>query len=117
MSHQVKVLSKNNLGYISYCSGCNCFHITFQNLYIEFSKKEFKAFQYMISHVDEDYWHNLYHGTSQKRKITLSTPLKHVKLIFNKQEFDAFSDLLLFRTTKPHVPLTILEIDYLLFLN
>lgn len=117
MAHKLKTISKNGLGHISYCESCKTYHLNFNNLFLEFSQRELVQFQKYVCSINIDYWESKYECMPIERKIPIQTQQQNLKMIFNKQEIRALKDLLLFNTKKPNEQLSILDIDYTLFMN
>ncbi|WP_394746944.1 DUF6686 family protein [Spongiimicrobium salis] len=117
MCSQVKTIAKNGYGQLSFCRSCNVFHLTFNNIYIEFTTGEMEAFQKFVRGIDVEYWETRYDQMPVERKIPIQTMQHNLSMIFNKQELEALKDLVLERTTKPFSKIGTLDIDYIFFLN
>ena len=117
MCHQVKTIAKNSYGQLSVCANCNIYHLTFNNIYIEFTTGEMEAFQKFVGDIDIDYWESKYDQMPVDRKIPIQTMQHNLSMIFNKQELEALKDLILERTEKPFSNIAALDIDYVFFLN
>ena len=52
-----------------------------------------------------------------KRKIPIQTKQSNLVMVFNKQELSALCDLMTQSTPKPFESLTLLDIDYTLYMN
>lgn len=117
MCHRVKTIAKNCDGSLSFCESCNIYHLTFNNLYIEFTPKEMKSFQKFVSEIEIDYWETKYERSVMKRKIPINTLQRNLSMIFNKQEIQSLKNLILLNTKPPFSKLSALDIDYIYFLN
>ncbi|ANH60750.1 DUF6686 family protein [Dokdonia donghaensis] len=116
MCTNLKTLSKNIEGELSYCQGCKVYHLYFNNIYLQFTPREFKAFTKFVFEIDIDYWEASCQRTLLKRKIPIQSMQQNLAMVFNQSEVNALKDLLKVRTKtnrllKPH------EIDYISFLN
>lgn len=117
MCHRVKTISKNCDGQLSYCEDCNVYHLTFNNLYIEFTPHEMKSFQKYVREIEIEYWETKYERMVIKRKIPIQTMQQNLSMMFNRQELASLKDLIMQTTKKPFTKLSVLEIDYIFFLN
>jgi hypothetical protein len=117
MCHQIKTIAKNCNGQLSFCKGCNCFHLDFNNITLKLRKKDLKAFKQFLESIEVEYWEAKYERQVMKRKIPIPTAQENLVLMFNKQELESLKDLVFLRTTKYTDPLSVLDIDYTLFLN
>jgi hypothetical protein len=117
MCHQVKTIAKNCNGQLSYCENCKVYHLTFNNIYIEFTKKELMSFQKFVKDIEVEYWETKYDRMVMKRKIPIQTMQQNLSMMFNRQELESLQELILQRTKKPFNNLSVLDIDYTFFLN
>ncbi|GER58417.1 DUF6686 family protein [Patiriisocius marinus] len=117
MCHQIKIIAKNTNGELSICENCKVYHLTFNNLYIEFDFEEMLSFKNFVIGIEVDYWETKYNCMSMKRKIPIQTQQSNLVMIFNRQELASLRDLLTQTTKKPYGNLSVVEIDYTLFLN
>lgn len=117
MCHKIKTIAKNCYGQLSFCRDCKVYHLTFNNIYIELTKREMKAFQDYVTEINIEYWEDKYDTMPIKRKIVIKTMQHNLSLLFNRSELAAFKSLLFEHTKKPGCPLRVFEIDYTLFLN
>ncbi len=117
MCHQVKTIAKNCNGQLSFCENCKVYHLTFNNLYIEFTQEEMKAFQNVVEAVEIEYWGMRYEGVAMKRKIVINTMQQNLSMMFNRQELASLRSLIMETTVKPFCELSVQEIDYLFFYN
>lgn len=117
MCHQIKTIAKNCDGQLSFCSNCKAYHLTFGNIYIELTQEELVSFRTYVAGIDIEYWESKYEGMPIKRKIVINTLQSNLSLLFNRSELASFKDLLFQHTKKTNENLSVLEIDYTLFLN
>lgn len=117
MCHQVKTIAKNCDGELSYCAHCKIYHLTFNNIYIEFTDKELVSFQKFIIDIEVEYWETKYDRMVMKRKIPIQTKQQNLSMMFNRQELQSLQELVTQQTKKPFNNLSVLEIDYTFFLN
>ncbi|GAB1856511.1 hypothetical protein MHTCC0001_13460 [Flavobacteriaceae bacterium MHTCC 0001] len=115
MCHQV--IAKNYNGHLAFCKSCNTYNLLFNNISIEFNEKELFAFQKFVGELEVDYWLERYDRTATKRKIPIQTLQQNLILVFNRQEFASLKDLVLQKTKKPFSQLSVLDVDYIFFLN
>ncbi len=73
MCHQIKTLAKNCNGQLCYCDTCKKYYLTFNNIYLEFTDGELKAFQKYVRGIEIDYWERKYNQMIIKRKIPIHT--------------------------------------------
>lgn len=112
-----KVIAKNCNGQLAYCESCQLYNLLFNNISIEFTKKELQVFQSFVRELEVEYWQAMYDRTPVKRKIPIQTLQNNLTLVFNRQEFSALKDLVLQKTKKPFTALSVPDVDYVFFLN
>ncbi|MFT5892447.1 MAG: hypothetical protein ACI9Y7_002557 [Dokdonia sp.] len=117
MCHKVKTIAKNCDGQLSFCTSCKVYHLTFNNLYIEFTPRELHAFRHYVSGIEVEYWEMKYERMVMKRKIPIQTMQQNLSMMFNKQELVSLKELIMQKTQKPFQNLSLLDIDYTFFLN
>nr|WP_293301466.1 DUF6686 family protein [Allomuricauda sp.] len=117
MCYRTKTLAKNEEGQLLYCNECNCYHLYFNNLYLEFTKREFNAFKRYVSEIDVDLWESCPNRTSLKRRIPIPTLQTNLVLTFCQQELQSLKNLIFEETSKPNTPISAMEIDYIHILN
>ncbi|AUP80629.1 DUF6686 family protein [Flavivirga eckloniae] len=110
-------IAKNYSGQLSFCEDCQIYRLTFNNICIEFDEQEFSSFQMFLEAIDVDYWETKYERTAMGRKIPIQTIQHNLTIILNKQELEALKDLVMLKTKKPFNELSVIDIDYLFFLN
>ncbi|NAS30021.1 hypothetical protein GTQ40_03470 [Flavobacteriaceae bacterium R38] len=117
MCHQVYTIAKNFHGELSICKSCNIYHLSFNNLYFEFTIEEMHNFKKYVHDIEVEYWETKYEGTVMKRKIPILTTQQNLLLIFDKQEINALKDLIFEKTVKSFDALSVSDVDYIYFLN
>ncbi|EAQ40445.3 hypothetical protein MED134_06809 [Dokdonia sp. MED134] len=116
MCTNLKTLSKNIEGELSYCKGCRVYHLYFNNIYLQFTPREFKAFTTFVFEIDVAYWEASCQRALLKRKIPIQSMQQNLAMVFNQSELNALKDLLKIKT-KTNRFLKPYEIDYTSFLN
>ena len=117
MCHKVKTIAKNCDGQLSFCASCNVYHLTFNNIYIEFTPRELDAFREHVFNIDVEYWEMRYERVVIKRKIPIRTMQQNLSMMFNKQELMSLKNLIMQNTQKPFENIGLLDIDCKFFLN
>nr|WP_123803307.1 DUF6686 family protein [Flavivirga aquatica] len=111
-------MSKVKSGELSFCCQCGIYHLEFNNIYFEFSRKEFEQFKAYILDIEMDYWEHRYAMAKLKRKIPIPSMQQNLVLMFKNQEIRELQ-MLLTTSTKDvfNSCLNIAEIDYKFILN
>src|SRR5690606_7775584 len=117
MCHKINTLSKNCHGQLDYCSHCNVFQLHFNNIYIEFTQRELKAFQKFVVEIDIEYWKACCGRAFLKRKIPIQTVQQNLVLMFDQQELNSLKDIIFQHAPKPNITISVSEIDYNTYLN
>lgn len=117
MCHNITILSKNNQGQLAHCTNCNSYRLHFNNIYLEFNRRELQAFQKFVVEIDIEYWKACCDRAFQKRKIPIQTSQQNLALMFNQQELSALKDLIFQHASKPTMSISMAEIDYTTILN
>lgn len=117
MCYQINTLSKNECGQLAHCTNCDVYHLYFNNIFLEFTKGELKAFQHFVSEIDVDFWESCCQRALLKRRIPVQTMQQNLAMVFDQQELESLKDLIFERTKKPDTPLRVCEIEYRQFLN
>ena len=118
MCHNIKIIAKVKSGQLFMCSQCQTYHLEFNNIYLEFNKKEFEQFKSYILEIEMDYWECKYARSKIKRKIPIPSIQSNLVLMFKRQEIKELRVLLsgaskdVFNTF-----LSLNDIDYTLILN
>jgi hypothetical protein len=108
MCNQVKTISKNCNGQLTFCEDCKVYKLIFNNIFLEFKEKELKSFKSYVATID---------GIVMKRKIPIGTMQNNLSMVFNKQEIASLKSLLSIAEKKTNLMLSVLDIDYTTFLN
>jgi hypothetical protein len=118
MCKNLEIISKNNYGVIYHCTKCNVYQVLFNNIHFILNKKQISALRKHISSLDIEYWESIFINTSIQRKIPIPIPTsqENLMLIFNKQEFYAFKNLL-FVKDKTTKFLSVNDFDYNFIIN
>tara|TARA_B100000902_G_C27021891_1_gene770040 strand:+ start:339 stop:692 length:354 start_codon:yes stop_codon:yes gene_type:complete len=117
MCDQIKTLAKNYNGKLSFCENCELYQLIFNNIYIEFSIKEFELFKNFVAPIEVEYWEHKNENLIIKRKISIGTLQENLSLIFCKQELKSLKDLVSRNTKRPYEKISLIDIDYNLLLN
>ncbi|MAJ31434.1 MAG: hypothetical protein CMC18_02095 [Flavobacteriaceae bacterium] len=117
MCNELNTLAKNFDGELQHCCDCGAYHLLFNNLYIQFNQREFKAFKLLLSETDVDYCKCSPYVKNFKRKIPIQTIQTNLTLMFDEQEFKSLKDLIFERTKNSNTFLHSSEIDYSANLN
>ncbi|TYA71469.1 DUF6686 family protein [Seonamhaeicola marinus] len=117
MCHKYITLAKNCDGQLTYCSSYGVYHLTFNNIYLEFTEKDIIRFKEYIIELEADYWQIPYDRVVMNRKIPIRTLQQNLSLIFSKQELNSLKSLVMQSTKRPFEDLSVFEIDYLFYLN
>ena len=117
MCHKIKTISKVKRGEITYCSSCGMYHLSFNNIYFEFNRKQLLKFRKHIAEIDADIWEKSYANIRGNRKIPVQTLHQSLYLIFNKEELIELRALLEIDTHFKQQIISTQDIDYPLILN
>lgn len=117
MYHRIKTLAKVKSGHLTMCTKCSNYHLTFNNIFFEFTQKELNQFKIYVAEIDLEYWEFYYPCPQLKRNIPIPSLQKNLILLFNRQEIEELKKLLFYDSY--HCPTTLNsdEIDYQLILN
>ena len=117
LCHKLITLSKNKHGQLLHCKACQMTQLYFNNFYLEFTERDFRAFKRYISEIDIQFWESCPNRASLKRKIAIPTMQHNLVLIFCQQELQSLKDIVFENTTGPDRPIAVSEIDYTQILN
>ncbi|MFV9551534.1 DUF6686 family protein [Algibacter sp. PT7-4] len=117
MNHKYKTLAKNCYGQLTYCINCKIYHLTFNNIYLEFNENEMVRFKEYILELEADYWQIPNDAFIMNRKFPIKTMQQNLSLIFNKQELRAIKNLITRFNKSNTETLRVYDIDYLFYLN
>ena len=116
MDHQIKTLAKGKFGELAFCTKCKNYQFTFNNLFFQFTRHEFKHFKNYLFDIDTEYLEYEYPCPRLKRNIPLPTMQNNLVLLFTKEEIEAMKQLLS-KCQSRYSKLRLDEIDYKLILN
>lgn len=117
MCHSIKTISKVKNGELTICKNCNMYHLSFNNIYFEFNRKQLLKFRKHIAKINPDNWEKSYSNIKGSRKIPIQTLHQNLYLIFNRQELQELNTLLAIETKFKQQLIDIDDIDYPLILN
>ena len=60
MSKKIKLVGKVKSGELTVCLDCNHYHLTFNNIFFEFTNDEYLYFKKYIIQLDTEYWNENY---------------------------------------------------------
>ncbi|NMH87398.1 DUF6686 family protein [Flavivirga algicola] len=118
MCSDIKTISIVKSGELSICCQCYRYHLEFNNIYLEFNRKEFEQFKAYILGIEMDYWEHKHAFAKVKRKIPVPSMQQNLILMFKRQEILELQALL--THISKDIFLTLLktkDIDYTLILN
>ena len=87
MCSKSKLLINHPDGHLALCEW-RTHLLSFKNIHLEFTKKEFDYFLEYINSIDLNYWKNQFNSfTECKRNIPIPTNQGNLILVFNEDEF------------------------------
>lgn len=86
MCHKNNIVSKTKNGELTFCKNCRIFHLEYNNIYLEFTKKEFLKFKSYVNELEIAFWVEKYACKGLRRKIPIPTNQQNLILMFNKEE-------------------------------
>lgn len=116
MCKNSKIISSTKNGELLLCNGCKRYGLTFNNIFLQFNKKELKKFKNHINNIDVDYWLDFYAQSTKIRKIPVSTKQYNIWIFFTEEEFEELKLILLLKK-KTNDNLSVCDISYTLILN
>lgn len=117
MCHNIKTISKVKSGELSICENCNVYHLEFNNIYFEFTTKQFKQFKDYLDTIEIGFWERKYTCSKMKRKIPIPSLQRNLVLMFNRQEICELICLFSLGNNSYTKLLQLSEIDYTLIVN
>lgn len=119
MKEGVKIISRVKSGELWFCSGCNAYHLMFNNLFFAFTKKELIGFKNYVDKLEIGYWEHKYACSNLRRKIPIPTSQENLVIMLNRQEVIELQTLLAFKNAsiKAYKTLNADDIDYECHLN
>lgn len=118
MCDTLKTISRVKSGELSICYQCETYHLEFNNIYLEFTRKEFEQFKTYILEINIDYWECKYANAKIKRKIPIPSVQPNLVLMFKRQEINEL--IILLNNVRKDIfkmNLSLNDIDYTLILN
>ena len=112
MYNNIKTIGKVKSGELTVCLKCNHYHLTFNNIFFEFTKKEYIQFKKYIFQLNTEYWNENYPCPKVKKNIPIPTLQGNLVLLFNQQEIEELKKLLSSKIVRKYVELSVEEIDY-----
>lgn len=116
MCKKSEIIAHTKNGELSLCDCCKRYSLVFNNIFLQFDKKQLKAFKKHINNINVDYWLDYYAITTKYRKIPVSTKQCSLWLFFTEEEFEELKQLLLINDN-PKTDLLACDINYPLILN
>ncbi|MFD2568842.1 DUF6686 family protein [Pseudotenacibaculum haliotis] len=117
MCSKIKTIAKVKSGELSLCTNCNHYHLMFNNIFFEFSRKELKQFRDYVFNINLEYWESNYPCPVIKKNIPIPSLQKNLILIFNRKEIEELKKLLSFKSYHKFQEIELDDIDYTLILN
>ena len=112
MYNNIKTIGKVKSGELTVCLKCNHYHLTFNNIFFEFTKKEYIQFKKYIFQLNTEYWNENYPCPKVKKNIPIPTLQGNLVLLFNQQEIEELKKLLSSKIVKEYEQISVEEIDY-----
>lgn len=112
MCNYIKTIGKVKSGELTVCTNCNHYHLTFNNIFFEFTKEEYIQFKKYIFQLDTEYWNENYPCPRVKKNIPIPTLQGNLVLLFNQQEIEELKKLFSCKFAKKYQQIYAEEIDY-----
>jgi len=112
MCDHIKTIGKVKSGELTVCTNCDHYHLTFNNIFFEFTKKEYIQFKRYIFLLDTEYWNKNYPCPKVKRNIPVPTLQENLILLFNQQEIEELKKLFNMTFYQKYQQISLEEIDY-----
>ncbi|MDC3285164.1 hypothetical protein OAU94_01830 [Flavobacteriaceae bacterium] len=112
MYNYIKTIGKVKSGELTLCTKCNHYHLTFNNIFFEFTEKEYIQFKKYILHLDTSYWNENYPCPKVKKNIPIPTLQGNLVLLFNQQEIEELKNLFTYKFAKKYQQISVEENDY-----
>ena len=117
MSKKIKLVGKVKSGELTVCLDCNHYHLTFNNIFFEFTNDEYLYFKKYIIQLDTEYWNEIYPHPKVKKNIPIPTLQGNLVLLFNQQEIEELRALFNNGSYQKYQEISIKEIDYTFIQN
>lgn len=111
------ILSSSKNGQLTICNSCKRYSLIFNNVLLQFDKKQLKRFKKHINNINVQYWLDFYARTTKYRKIPIATSQENTVLFFTEEEFNDLKRLLLITKKNRKDSLSVRDINYPLILN
>lgn len=112
--NNTRTIARVKNGTLTKCEACNNYHLTFNNLYFEFTYEEFKNFKTYLTTLKSESFKQV-NSSKTKQKIYIPTLQENLGLVFNITELKALISLV--SNNNKSELLDVNEIDYTLVLN
>ena len=112
MSKKIKLLAKVKSGELTVCLDCNHYHLTFNNIFFEFTYEEYVYFKKYINQLDTAYWNENYPCPRVNKNIPVPTLQGNLVLLFNQQEIEELRILFNDGDYQEYKEISIKDIDY-----
>lgn len=118
MCYISEIIVENKYGYLSTCK-CGLYYVNFRNIMFEFDQKELQRMRAYLLTVKVDYWYQKACSacTLSCRKIPIPTQQGNMILVFNRNEFTAFKNLVFAKKETDKQTLSHKDIDVKFSLN
>jgi hypothetical protein len=111
MCNYIRTIGKVKSGELTLCTKCNHYQLTFNNIFFEFTEKEYIQFKKYILHLDTSYWNENYPCPKVKKNIPIPTLQGNLVLLFNQQEIEELKKLFNNDSYQKYEEISIKEID------
>lgn len=89
--HQTESILEKENAFVSYCTCCNQYNLSYKNLLFALSLAELKQFKTMLDTKVGFYEYPSSHG----KELLFKTPLQHFFLLFSEAEIHELCDLII----------------------
>ena len=117
MPKKIKLLAKVKSGELTVCLDCNHYHLTFNNIFFEFTHEEYVYFKKYINQLDTAYWNENYPCPRVNKNIPVPTLQGNLVLLFNQQEIEEIRILFNDGDYQKYKEISIKDIDYTFIQN
>lgn len=117
MCNYIKTIGKVKSGELTLCTNCHHYHLTFNNIFFEFTQKEFTQFKKYIFQLDTEYWNENYPSSKVRRNIPVPTLQENLILLFNQIEIEELKNLFSYQFYQNYQRISSNEIDYTFIQN
>ena len=117
MSKKIKLLAKVKSEELTVCLDCNHYHLTFNNIFFEFTYEEYVYFKKYINQLDTACWNENYPCPRVNKNIPVPTLQGNLVLLFNQQEIEEIRILFNDGDYQKYKEISIKDIDYTFIQN